>query len=167
MSDWPDQLLPSVLLVAESVTVPVLSVVLTGIGVVLLVGLALTYGIRRRDSAGPSMSPAERRKLEDLVSDAEELTGRLAASLDAKAARIERLIAQADERLGRLENQSLSEARPRPDRRNAQQAGVEDTGPLNRRVYDLADRGLPPVEIAKQLSQQVGQVELILNLRRG
>ena len=113
----------------------------------------------------PRLSPADRRALEDLMADAEELTGRLAANLDAKAARLERLIAQADERLNRLEDRAAAESRPRPERRPG--LTTDDTDPLNRRVYDLADRGLPPVEIAKQLSQQVGQVELILNLRRG
>jgi hypothetical protein len=165
MSSWPGQLLPCFFLAAESVTVPLLSVVLTGIGVVLLVGLALTFAIRRREPAPPAMSPADRRVLEDLLADAEELTGRLAASLDAKAARLERLITEADQRVARLEAQQV-EPRARVDQRTTEQTGFDDTGPLNRRVYDLADRGLPPVEIAKQLSQQVGQVELILNLRR-
>jgi len=165
MNQWPGQLVPCFTLADQSVTVPLLSVVLTVIGGVLLLGMALTYAMRRREPAPPRLSPADRRALEDLMADAEELTGRLAANLDAKAARLERLIAQADERLNRLEDRAAAESRPRPERRPGLTA--DDTDPLNRRVYDLADRGLPPVEIAKQLSQQVGQVELILNLRRG
>lgn len=157
--------MPCFTLADQSVTVPLLSIVLTVIGGVLLLGLALTYVMRRREPAPPRLSPADRRALEDLMADAEELTGRLAANLDAKAARLERLIAQADERLNRLEDRTAADTRARPERRGG--VTIDDTDPLNRRVYDLADRGLPPVEIAKQLSQQVGQVELILNLRRG
>jgi hypothetical protein len=167
MTDWPDQLLPCFFLAARSVTVPVLSIVLTAIGALLLVGLALTYAMRRRDGAAPTMSPSDRRALEDLLADAEELTGRLAANMDAKAARLERLIAQADDRLARLEASPMIEVKPRPDRRPGPPPPVSDTDPLNRRVYELADQGMPPLEIARQLSQQVGHVELILNLRRG
>jgi len=35
----------------------------------------------------------------------------------------------------------------------------------NRRLYELADAGRTPVEIARELNQSVGEVELILNLR--
>lgn len=38
--------------------------------------------------------------------------------------------------------------------------------PVHRRVWALADDGMPPVEIARSLNQPVGQVELILNLRK-
>ncbi|MCK4872158.1 MAG: hypothetical protein KAS72_05500 [Phycisphaerales bacterium] len=37
--------------------------------------------------------------------------------------------------------------------------------PLTRRVYQMADRGAEPVEIAQTLDEQVGKVELILALR--
>lgn len=40
-----------------------------------------------------------------------------------------------------------------------------DLDPLTRAVYDLADTGCTPVEIAKELQEQVGKVELILALR--
>lgn len=38
--------------------------------------------------------------------------------------------------------------------------------PVHRRVWALADDGMPPIEIARSLNQPVGQVELILNLRK-
>lgn len=38
--------------------------------------------------------------------------------------------------------------------------------PLSASVYELADRGRSPVEIAQQLDEQVGKVELILALRQ-
>lgn len=38
--------------------------------------------------------------------------------------------------------------------------------PVHRRVWALADDGMPSMEIARSLNQPVGQVELILNLRK-
>jgi hypothetical protein len=39
--------------------------------------------------------------------------------------------------------------------------------PLTRQIYELADGGSTPVEIARKLDEQVGKVELILALRAG
>lgn len=38
--------------------------------------------------------------------------------------------------------------------------------PVHRRIWALADDGMPPMDIARSLNQPVGQVELILNLRK-
>ncbi|RMH30486.1 MAG: hypothetical protein D6692_02235 [Planctomycetota bacterium] len=43
---------------------------------------------------------------------------------------------------------------------------TDETNPIHRRVWALADDGMPPVEIARSLNQPIGQVELILNLRK-
>ena len=37
--------------------------------------------------------------------------------------------------------------------------------PLTEAVYEQSDNGLTPVEIAQQLDEQIGKVELILALR--
>ena len=39
--------------------------------------------------------------------------------------------------------------------------------PITREVYELADAGHAPVEIARKLGQHTGKVELILALREG
>lgn len=39
--------------------------------------------------------------------------------------------------------------------------------PLTRRVYELADRGMSALDIARKLEEQIGKVQLILSLRRG
>jgi len=38
--------------------------------------------------------------------------------------------------------------------------------PFTQQVYDLADAGKNPVEIASQLNEQTGKVELVLALRK-
>jgi hypothetical protein len=43
---------------------------------------------------------------------------------------------------------------------------AEPADPVHRRVWALADDGMRPLDIARSLNQPIGQVELILNLRR-
>lgn len=120
----------------------------------------------------PGASNADER-LEQLMADAEELTRRLAAILDDRAARLELLIEQAEAKAGEL--RSLAERpaptaapppppAPRPLATMAEESAAID--PFHRRVYELADQGLSPVDIARRIERPTGQVELILALRR-
>ncbi len=49
-----------------------------------------------------------------------------------------------------------------PTDTTAEDGGIDD---ITRRTYELADAGRTPIEIAQQLEQNLGEVELILNLR--
>lgn len=102
----------------------------------------------------------------------EELCVRVADELDRRAERLEKLIAEADAKLARLERLTagavthdplavLAETKPR-----AAAPPLHDGDPLAGEVYRLADSGLPPVQIAQKLGQHTGKVELILALRR-
>jgi hypothetical protein len=118
-----------------------------------------------RPISRPLGEPAAQVGLEAVLRDAEELAQRLAADLDARADRLERLLTLADERLSRLESGG-SGMEPKTPRRTpvvAPADGARD--PLNRDVYALADEGLTPVAIARRLEQPTGKVELILALR--
>lgn len=79
--------------------------------------------------------------------------------LEQKSEQIEQLLAEADERIAMLRalNHSIAESKPMPT--------VEPADPLTRSVYELADSGRSPVEIARKLDEQVGKVDLILALR--
>lgn len=120
--------------------------------------------------------------LETLMKDVRELTRLCAQQLDSRAERIEKLLEQADERIGRLESSSgprrespLVETKPAVPSRAARPASRLDISgrsptespqdPLARQVYELADQGRSPVEIAGSLEEHVGKVELILALR--
>ena len=143
------------------VTVPQL------IAVALLAGgvVMLTWAFRRGSGGGSAATAAKKKDsapepVASYMADARELADLLGDRLDRQAHRLERLIAEADEKIRRLERlQSEAGAgpalHPRPD-----------SDPLNQQVYDLADSGLPPVEIARTLQQHTGKVELILALRR-
>lgn len=106
----------------------------------------------------PPASPAS--AVQNVMRDAEELTGLLAGQMDRQAARLEKLIADADARIRHLERLSAQVQAARP--------GDRATGadPLNQRIYEMADDGMPPVEIARHLKQQMGKVQLILAMRR-
>jgi len=113
-----------------------------------------------------------------------ETAQRLAAQLDTKARRLEALLDEAERAMAALsaaipkaDDPSPGDAAegPRPDPpvthvpRRAARPGNGSTRPLDpltRAVYEHADAGLGPVEIARRLDEQVGKVELILALRQ-
>jgi len=128
-----------------------------------------------------------------------KLAVRLAAQLDGKAERLERLMVEARELCERLEAGTLcarNEAdRPsdHPETASVPAAPVSTSGdgrrslgrrdaaaeepaarpavgglpddPLFARIFSLADGGLPAVEIARQVDEPTGKVELVLALR--
>jgi hypothetical protein len=109
---------------------------------------------KSRPAAPPEAIPDPR----SVVRDAEELLQLLAEQADEHAGRLERLIEDADARIRKLEQLAASgDARTRAEPKR---------DPLNQQIYELADEGLAPVEIARQLEQQTGKVELVLALRR-
>ncbi|MCC7387541.1 MAG: hypothetical protein IT431_02105 [Phycisphaerales bacterium] len=171
-----------------------LSVALIALGCVLmLIMIARMLGRRRwgRGAEAPVVktplaaaqasftSTAAHDRLDRLMADAEELTRRLAAVLDNRAAKIEILIEQADDRLRALEAAGSDAGGPAGSREVRPASGMGEgsgqgqepqaslaTDPLHRKVYDLADQGLTPVDIARRIEKPTGQVELILALRR-
>jgi len=144
---------------------------------VLLIGYAYRRNLLSRwvarakpDQAPPHATPVA---VDPLHADLNELTERLAAQLDQRAERIERLIAQADERIRTLANATAAKGPQTRGLERGSERGLslsrmpDEVDPSHRDVYDLADEGLTPVEIASRLERPTGQVELILNLRRG
>lgn len=136
----------------------------------LVLGVVLLVNHYRRWVAGgrPERPAPVAAASPDMLSmqELEELTQRLAVSLDEKTARLEGLLAQANRSIERLEQALeiagqgtlLSTSMPFMD-----QPPID---PIHQRVYELADQGMSSVEIARTLEQQPGQVELILALRR-
>ncbi len=167
-----------------------LSAILIGVGTVMMV-FVIARMLRRqsanrrahaaepvRQRPKPSTVPsfgstATQDRLERLMTDGEELTRRLAAILENKAAHIEILIEHADQRLEALEAATKADQPPTPLTRTNPPARApietptaDPIDPLHRKVYDLADKGLQPVDIARQIDRPTGQVELILAIRR-
>lgn len=134
---------------------------------------------------------AERDSLEHLMVEVQELTRICAAQIENRATKLEHLIELADRRLADLEQATSRRSDPSPssaerDRTiEARPAAIpsnrsrdwsaegdeQSESPAQRRdqlaerVHELSAMGLKSVEIARQLDEQVGKVELILALR--
>ena len=124
--------------------------------------------------------------LETLMVEIEQLAKRLGAQLDAKSIQLQRLLDQADHKLNQM-RQAVD-----PPQRNPAASPDDNTGNvppparddviaptdaapensdaaqdrLTRHVHQLADRGLDPLTIARELNEHVGKIELILALRK-
>lgn len=102
--------------------------------------------------------------LRQMMVELEDLTRRFSAQLDAKSVRLERLLEEADERIAELKRLTDAPgAKPAPAQLSQPE---EPLDPVAIEVYRLADSGKRPLEIARQLDEHVGKVELILALRQ-
>jgi len=113
-----------------------------------------------------------RDELEALMVDINRMARDLGGQLDAKIIRIEKANQEAEERIAQLEalRDSLanpSALHPQADQLVTPQAPAADADPLTREIYALADQGVGPADIAEQLNEHVGKIELILALRTG
>jgi TolA-binding protein len=151
-----------------------------GVGLLLVIA-SLFIGIRRQRAADAGRLTAteqiERNRklrgmqgqLEQLMVEIEEMARRVSAQLDNKAVRLEKLLDEAELKIAEL--QRLEEGATPPARTTVQpppEAAPAPSGsdPTAQAVYDLADRGYSPLDIAQQLDEQPGKVELILALRQ-
>lgn len=169
-----------------------------------------TTNRRMRDQFSELRAHSQLRgSMEELLLRLEEVSRRTNAQLDTKFARLEAVVRDADDRIGRLERLvaaagvaanraaaeegNLASAPPTADS-GGDAAGAGDPGrgsapavrpsehrgqpvpareadsrvPADvRRIRELADGGLTPIKIAERLGLPLGEVELVLNLRRG
>lgn len=190
---------------------------------VLLILMSVLMGIRKRRRRQANQVTAReqlergrdqravRGDLESLMVELEQMSRRLASQLDAKSIQLERLIAQADERIEAMKRADQHQnASPTPDPGEKADAsgregpdhepqrlikatptaptastleevsaalshaveatshsdgGSEPPDDAARAVYELADAGHSPTQIAQQLDDDVGKIELILALR--
>ena len=154
-------------------------------GVVMLI-VFVVLNIRRRAASrgGARLSPHEklerikqthgmRGDLRDMMVELEDLTRRFSAQLDAKTVRLEKLLSEADARIEELRRlrggggmDGGSAAGPTQERSEANSSLQDEPDPLTRDIYQRADAGQTPVQIAGELNEHVGKIELILALRQ-
>jgi hypothetical protein len=130
--------------------------------------------------------------MDELLVQLEEVSRQVGAQVDTRFAKLEQVIRDADERIARLEDalgRSEGEVASRPlygptVPTTAAAAPLQDSGRAERelpggtgssvkpvdprfeRVYELVDAGAPPIEVAERLELPLGEVELILDLRK-
>lgn len=148
-------------------------------GLVMVIA-ALMIKLRKRskrvDREGPPREQLERVRqqsamrgdLEHLMVEIEQLAKRLGTQLDAKTLHLEKTMREAEKVIARLESVKQTGA---PDVSTPAQsvtasAFESEIDPFTRSVCELADQGLAPKDIANQLNEHIGKVELVLALRK-
>lgn len=163
---------------------------------VALVMMGTRQRMRNRDAAtAAAREPiaevrhrqASRDDMQELMVQLEELSRRIGAQIDTRFQKLETVIADADDRIARLEaavraargvpaldiivGEELVPPAVRPGPRSAGAAGTSgpqiDSDPQRSRIHRLADEGKTPIEIARVTGVKPGEVELILALREG
>lgn len=124
--------------------------------------------------------------LRQMMVELEDLTRRFGSQLDARSAKLEALIEEADAKIAQLQRLSgkpgaaAPAAAPRGPKTMGKgkdlasgesvelpaAAEPEELDPLSGAVYKLADQGKKPPDIARELGEHIGKVELILALRQ-
>ena len=142
--------------------------------------LTLVYAVmrpmrRKKDplsrTSSPGLTLASQRQVErdmnTLLVELSEMARQITAQLDTRAAKLQLLIAEADQRLERLSTcgaSGLAPERP-PSNRHADVPAPPPVDPRHVEVYVLADQGRTAGEIAGKLGRPSGEIELILALR--
>lgn len=158
------------------------------LGIMLLIAWAMMRLANRKRKTGNILSASEQLErnrqargmqgdLEQLMVEIEQLARRFSSQLDAKTVHLEQLIAEADERIKKLESlEGSATSAAKTDPTDAETAPPKVSAPpnepeqpddpLTESIYQLADSGLDAHKIATELGEHVGKVELILALRQ-
>lgn len=113
------------------------------------------------------------RDIEELITELDDLSRRIHGRLDSRIARLETLIREADRRIADLSAPEHSAPRAAAidvtlSAESPATPAKAEAAPDDRQaaIHRLADGGLTPAEIATELNQPLGEIELILALRR-
>jgi hypothetical protein len=119
-----------------------------------------------------------RGSMDDLLVQLEEVARRVNAQVDTRFAKLEAVIHDADQRIARLEQLTGRVTTPAPPLTAPEPAASPPPDPApprppttppderRRRIFDLADQGTSALVIADALQLPIGEVELILSLRK-
>jgi hypothetical protein len=165
------------------------------VGIMLVVYITFVRPLRKKKDKDPLERPsgfstlaqqrAVERDMSNLLVELSEMARQMTAQLDTRAAKLELLLKEADERIATLRAAGgsaggvaagsavsdahsdasdgvIAEARAPSDTTSRAEQKMD---PRHAQVYDLADEGLSPPEIARQLGRPSGEIELILALR--
>ena len=138
------------------------ALVLLNAAMILVAAVVLRLYARRQGRAGGTAGTSERgaqvgRDVEELIDQLDRLAADIDRRLEAREQRLRELLAEADERIAALRR---LEAGPRS-------AGAGPPGgQRTEEILRLCRQQLDPVEIARRVGMDVGEVELVLNLSR-
>ena len=150
---------------------------LLGMGALALAYVVLRPMLKRkrdpleRNMVQSSMAQqrAVERQMQNLLVDLSEMARQISSQLDTRAARLQALIEQADQRLAQLRQLTAAgpsdSSQPSAAPETSASAPLSVASPMHAEVYALADEGRGAKEIAAQLNRPSGEIELILALR--
>lgn len=134
---------------------------LIGLAVICL-GALLLVASRRR--AAPDPGEAVRRDLARLIEELRESARLQVERLDQEVRRLREAVAEAERARAALEETLRKSA---PDRlESAPPPPAPPANPLHARVYQLRESGKSAAAIGVETGLEIGEVELILGLRR-
>lgn len=140
---------------------------------------------RREIEAAAGEQSAIRRDMEAVLIELDKLSRDVSGQIETRFTKLEQIINDADKRiaalrilldaaknagasLGHVDATPPETANVGPRVKSADTNSAAAPTPMEsrtRRIYELADQGLSAMQIAQQLEQHAGEVELILNLR--
>lgn len=127
---------------------------------------------RRKDplQKPPALSLSQQRSVErdmsNLLVELSDMARQISGQLDNRAARLELLIKEADEKIAAMQSIVAAPAGDHPAQIAAPAVTIEEMpDPRHAEIYRLSDQGRSAHEIASQLGRPSGEVELILALR--
>ena len=119
-------------------------------------------------------SETAKRGVEEVMLELDQLSRQIHGRLDTKLVRLELLIRDADERIDRLARAVRAADGTAGVEVTLDQQGPHDPTHLQREaepdphvtIHRLADDGIEPAEIAQQTGKPIGEIELILALKK-
>jgi hypothetical protein len=132
---------------------------------------------RSPDSASLAQQRSVERQMQNLLVELSEMARQVTAGLDTRAAKLDALIREADEKIAALSALQSSVSIRRSDDPAVQPTMsmvvapapappcAYEPDPRHAEVYSLADQGQSPSQIAGRLNRPNGEIELILALR--
>ncbi len=128
---------------------------------------------RSPDSASLAQQRSVERQMQNLLVELSEMARQVTAGLDTRAAKLDALIREADEKIAALSalqnavivRQSMDSAAPAVIPPAPPPPCAYEPDPRHAEIYTLADQGQTPSQIAGQLNRPNGEIELILALR--
>lgn len=124
--------------------------------------------LARLSSSTLSQERTVERQMQNLLVELSEMSRQISAQLDTRAAKLEAMIREADEKLAELRHASGAAAEPRPPSPcsiTEPAPPPAELDPRHAEIYALADTGRDAHQIATELSRPRGEIELILALR--
>ena len=106
------------------------------------------------------------RQMQNVLVDLSAMSRQITAQLDTRAAKLEALIREADEKIALMKSVQSSALPPSGLAFQVDSPEPPPSDPRHAQVYALADQGRSSMEIAQQLNRPSGEIELILALRR-